>query len=280
MKILSINRDTLTNEMLGSKFEQLGHEFVAEPVKNDGIERAGKEQFDVILIDPSPMKDAQAIVMGIRRVISNYPYMVLVTSSEDEIDFDDVVKSGCNDFLRVPVGVEDLERKTENASRLLDFFANLSDASEDFPSAGGVISKSAFNQLCLSALERTGRYNEKAYVLSISVENYQEVKNLDGVYVSDYCVSKMAHHMVKMRRQSDIVGQTGVNEYSILLQRTESEREATQAAKRFVATFDELNDFLPPEGHSVDIGFNILHLPTGKMPFEYSLSKKLESPQG
>ncbi len=263
--------------MISSKLENLGHEFVIETVKNEGIERAGKEKFDIILVDPSPMKDAQAIVMGIRRATINYPYVILMTSGD--MTYDEVVQNGCNDFISIPISKEEMSQKVSNAQSLLGFFEHLSDLETDFPSAGGIISKSAFNQLCLSALERTGRHNEKAYVLSITVDNYQEVKNLDGNYVAEYCVSKMAHHMAKMRRQSDIVGQTDVHEYAILLQRTEHEREAVQAAKRFVVAFDGLNDFLPPEGHNVDLRFDVIHLPTGARPFEHFLSKKVQTPQ-
>jgi hypothetical protein len=88
----------------------------------------------------------------------------------------------------------------------------------------------------------------------------------------------MAHHMVRMRRQSDIIGQTGVNEYSILLQRTENTKEALDAANRFAATFDEIEDFLPSDGHEVKIRIHLTHLPTGALHFDHVLSKKIKVP--
>jgi len=278
MKILVIDRDQLVSKMIASRLESEGHQIIEEPVKNEGLERVTKENFDLIFIDPSPMKDARVMALNIRRSSRSYPYIILMTGEED-IDSANVMQMGCNDYVMKPLDQAEIQEKVKNAARLKALFDQLGDTSEDFVSAGGVIAKSAFNQLCLSAMERGGRYNELAFVLSISVENYKEIKDLDGAYVADYSVSKMAHHMVRLRRQSDIIGQTAKNEYSILLQRTQNLTEALDAAKRFAATFDEIDDFLPAEGKEVTIRIQLTHLPTGAQPFEHELSKKVTVPK-
>lgn len=278
MKILVIDRDQLVSQMITSRLESEGHEITAEAVKNDGLELVAKEPFDLIFIDPSPMKDARAMALNIRRTAMSAPYLILMSADED-IEATSVMQMGCNDVVMKPLDQVDIHEKVENAQRLNALFDNLGDTDEDFPSAGGVIAKSAFNQLCLSAMDRGGRYNELAFVLSISVENYKEIKTLDGTYNADYSVSKVAHHMVRMRRQSDIIGQTGVNEYSILLQRTQDQKEAVDAANRFAATFDEIDDFLPAEGNEITIRITLTHLPTGRQPFDHKLSKKITLPK-
>lgn len=278
MKILVIDRDQLASQMITTRLEADGHEVVTETVKNEGLERLSKEPFDIVFIDPSPMKDARVMVLNARRASSNHPYLMFMTS-EEEMEFADVMQMGCNDYLLKPIDQAELTTKIENAVRLKTLFDSLGNVDEDFPSAGGVISKSAFNQLCLSAMERGGRYNELAFILAISVENFKEIKDLDGTYNAEYSVSKMAHHMVRLRRQSDIIGQTGINEYSILLQRTRNNQEAMDAAQRFAATFDEINDFLPADGSEISIRITLTHLPTGGCPFDHVLSKKIVIPQ-
>lgn len=277
MRILVIDREELTSQMISSRLESEGHEVAIETIKNDGLERVAKEPFDIIFIDPSPMKDARAMALNIRRSAKKAPYLIFMTG-EEEMSATEVMAMGCNDFVRKPLDQADIHQKVENAERLKRLFSNLGDTNEDFPSAGGVIAKSAFNQLCLSAMDRGGRYNELAFVLAICVDNYQEVKSLDGAYYADYAVSKMAHHMVRMRRQSDIIGQTGANEYSILLQRTENTKEALDAANRFAATFDEIEDFLPSEGNEIKIRIHLTHLPTGASHFDHTLAKKVKVP--
>lgn len=272
MKILVIDRDALVSQMIATRLEGEGHEVVVEAMKNEGLERVGADNFDIIFIDPAPMKDARAMVLNIRRAARNYPYIFLL-STDEGIKIEDAVQMGCNDFIAKPLDGEDLHLKVTNAKRLNDMFENLGDTQEDFPSAGGVISKSAFNQLCLSAMERGGRYNELAFILSIYVEDYKDIKSLDGAYVADYIVSKMAHHMVRLRRLSDIIGQIGKDEYAILLQRADDMSEGIEAAKRFAATFDEINDFLPPEAKRATLRVRLTHLPSGATPFDYGLTK-------
>lgn len=277
MKILIIDRDQDTSQLMTSSLEPDGHEVVTEFVKNEGLECIAKEHFDLIFIDPYPMKDARAMALNIRRSAQRAPYIILMTA-EEEINSAMAMQMGCNEYITKPVQADAVREKIKNVRRLNNLFNNLGDTSEDFPSAGGVIAKSAFNQLCLSAMERGGRYNELAFILTVSIENFTEMKALDGAYVADYAVSKMAHHMVRLRRQSDIIGQTGVDEYSILLQRTQNLSEAIDAAKRFATAFDEIEDILPDAGNELTIEINLMHLPTGDCPFHYSLSKKVATP--
>ena len=277
MKILVIDREEITAQMIASRLDPDGHEVVGEAIKNEGLERLAKESFDIIFIDPSPMKDARAMALNIRRSLKSYPYILLMGMDEN-IDLGSVMQMGCNDFILKPLDPLEIQKKIANATNLKTLISHLGDSSEDFPSAGGVIAKSAFNQLFLSAIDRGGRYNERAFVLSISVENYKEIKELDGTYNADYSVSKLAHHMVRIRRQSDIIGQTGENEYSLLLQRTQNSKEALDAANRFAVTLDEIDDFLPPEGHEIKVHFTLTDLPTGILSFDHLLGKKIALP--
>ena len=272
MRILLVDRDQITNELLGSRLSQLGHSVTVENVKNDAIERIKQDSFDVVMLDPSPMREAQALALNVRRNSVTYPYLLLMGES-DSIDLDAIMQNGCNDFIEKPVDPAALETKLNNASSLLDTFRNLGDTREDFPSAGGVIAKSAFNQLCLAALERGGRYSELSFILTTALENFDEIRALDGLYNAEYSVSKMAHHMARIRRLSDVLGQTRINEYAILLQRAEQQQEAIDAATRFAHNFEELEDFIPPQGHEAKIRIKIMHLPTGYIAFDHAISK-------
>ncbi len=279
MKILVIDRDEIVTQMMTSRLSENGHSVVFEHVKSEGIERVSKDAFDVIFVDPSPMKDTRSIALNIRRYAKAKPYLIYL-ATDQETTTTHSVQMGCNDFILKPLNPEDMLLKVENAARLKKIFANLGDISEDFPNAGGIISKSAYNQICLSAMDRSGRYNELAYIMSISIDNYDEIRQLDGEYNANYCVSKMARHIVRMRRLSDIIGQTGKNEYSILLQRVDSEQEAIDAANRFAANFDEISDFLPAQGNELKININLTHLPTGASPYGYVLNKKFDTTAG
>lgn len=151
-----------------------------------------------------------------------------------------------------------------NAKRLGQLVNWMSDISEDYPSAGGVIAKSAFNQLFLSAIDRADRYGEPASLLRIGAENYQQVLNEDGPQAASYLASKLAQHLVGLRRQSDIIGQTGRAEFSLLLQRPQTAQEPIDAANRFAAALSELNDICSSGMVDAKVAVQLVNLPTGE----------------
>lgn len=274
MKILIIDRDDVTSQMMTPKLIEMGHEVVVEAVKDDGIELVGREKFDLVFLDPSPMTDSQAMVLNLKRKSRTPIYIILLAKPDIDLEYNDVMSDGCNDFIQKPIDPSRLERKVANVMRMRYFSNKLGDMREDFPSAGGIIAKSAFNQLFLSALDRGGRYKERTYILSIAIDNYEEIRDLDGNYNAEYSASKMASLLVKVRRLSDIIGQVGMNEYSLLIQRTQNETEAIDAAKRFTTVLDEAKDLVPDGGHKLIISIRLLHLPSGSEPFKFILEKE------
>ena len=271
MKILIVDRDQLASQMISSRLTGEGITVVEEAVKSDAMEKLAVEAFDIVMVDPSPMKEAKAMIMNIRRASRRYPYIIVMGEG---LDLGAITNMGANNFLVKPLNPEQLSGLVDSAENLRNYSSLLSDLSEDFPSAGGVIAKSAFNQLFLSAMDRGWRYAEESYVLSVSIDNYQEIKELDGDQHATYGVSKLANHLVKLRRQSDVIGQVRVNEYSLLLQRTANKTEAEDAAKRFAATLDEIDDFIPTEGNSLKIKISLMALPTGQNVYEKVLLKR------
>lgn len=83
MKILVIDRDTLATQLIRSRLETAGHNIVEEAVKNNAIERLQREDFDAVFFDPAPLNNARPVVLGIRRSVRNYPYIVLTSQTMD-----------------------------------------------------------------------------------------------------------------------------------------------------------------------------------------------------
>jgi len=101
MKILIIDRDQSSSNLLASRFKEQGHEVFEEQIKNEGLEKMSAERIDIVFIDPSPMQDVRAIALNIRRTIRSYPYIVYM--STDKISVQDVIEAGCNDLLNKPI---------------------------------------------------------------------------------------------------------------------------------------------------------------------------------
>lgn len=264
MKILIIERDTMFSNLLASKMRTLGHDVIETTIKNEGIEQIDTNKVDAVYFDPAPMNEPKSILLQIRRMVHTYPYLVLLG---ENVDSAAAIKAGCHDGLAKPLDPAALSLTLENAERMVSLVAQLGDDSYDFPSAGGVISKSAFNQLFLSAMDRVSRYGESTKILFISIPNYEDIKLDDGKYAADFAASKLAQNLVRLRRQSDILAQTHVNEYALLLQRPQGESESVDAAKRFSAALDDQEEVTSNGVTDLYIDVSLIDLPSGAREF-------------
>ncbi len=266
MKILVVDQDKLVTQLLRSKLEPVGHQIVEEPVKNNAVEKLANDDFDIVMLDPAPLTTPRPLILSMRRSVANYPYILI---SSETIPRSEAVQAGANDLLSKPIDPEAVFNSIDNAKRLIKVVQNLSDDSEDFPSAGGVIAKSAFNQLFLSAMDRADRYGEQTYILRIALSNHTEIASTDGIYAAEFAVAKLCQYLVLLRRQSDIIGQTGKNEYSLLLQRPEQASEPADAANRFAQQLSQYKDIDASGRVPVEITVSLLDVPSGEMRIEH-----------
>lgn len=266
MKILVIDRDTLSTQLVKSKLEAMGHLLVEEPVKNNALERLETEEFDTIFFDPAPLNNARPIVLGIRRAVKNYPYIVLMSQDMDQ---EDAIRSGANEIMVKPLDAGKLDTMIKNAERMTRLITRMGDESEDYPSAGGVIAKSAFNQLFLSAIDRADRYGERSFLVFIGIKNYQELLDLDGPHAAAYSAAKLSQYLVRLRRQSDIIAQTGRSEYCLMLQRPQYDTEPMEAANRFAEALSQLDDIAQGANVAVDVHVTLVDVPVGTKHVEH-----------
>ena len=276
MKILVVDRDTLSTQLLRSKLEAMGHILEEEPVKNSALERLEKEQFDTIFFDPAPLNNARPIVLGIRRAVKNYPYVVLMSQ---DMELPDAIRSGANEVLIKPLEAGKLDTIIQNAERMTRLITRIGDESEDFPSAGGVIAKSAFNQLFLSAIDRADRYGERSYLVFIGIKNYDELLQMDGPHAAAYSTAKLSQYLVRLRRQSDIIAQTGKSEYCLMLQRPQYETEPVEAANRFAEALSQFQDIASSDNATVDVHVTLLDVPVGNKHVEHIIRYDKQGPQ-
>ena len=276
MKVLVVDRDEVTTQMLKSKLEALGHNVIVEPSKNDAVVRLKQDPISVIFIDPAPVSNTKLVVSTIRRSTPKYSYVVLMSK---DIDSETSVNAGANDLLSKPVDSTILQDYLENAERLMNLTEHLGDEGEDFPSAGGVIAKSAFNQLYLSALERADRYAEKTSLLFIRIDNYDDLVNMDGRQAAAYSSAKLSQYLVRIRRQSDIIAQTGKNEYCLMLQRPRYDSEPLEAAKRFGEFLGKLEGITESDLSEVDLSVRLVDIATGRRRAHYELTLTKDGPK-
>ncbi len=270
MKILVVDREEITTELMRSRLEPLGHKIVKEEVKNNAVDRLTEEHYDMIFIDPAPLTSSRPLILNLRRATNQYPYIVQMGG----VDPAEAVQSGANDCLKKPIDPEALDKAVENARHLISQVNRIGDDSEDFPSAGGIIAKSAFNQLFLSAIDRADRYGEQTYVVFIGMKNYQTIFEAEGAYNADYAAAKLSKYLVRLRRQSDIIAQTEAGEFALLLQRPIYETEPMEAANRFAEAIMNEQALFKADGTAPEFYVSLVDLPGGSRIIDHHITEQ------
>ena len=268
MRVLIFDHDEDIAQQIKSALLSLGCQVFEESLKNGVLERISQADFDIIFVDCVRLKKPQELIFGIRRHASNYPYLILL---EGITNTHRGKGMSVNDRLNLPIEEQAVSEKVKNAAHFLEVIRRIGDDSEHFPSAGGVISKSAFNQILLSAIDRAGRYAEDSFLLFITLDNHQEIFETDGPYAADYAAARVSRYLVLLRRQSDIIGQTGKHEYTLMLQRPQYEQEPVEATKRFAQSLAECEDIISTGVTPVEITLSLFEIPTGKIVDQHHL---------
>lgn len=270
MKILVIDREDITAQLMRSRLEPLGHHITQEPVKNNAVERLATENYDIIFIDPAPLTSARPLISNLRRSAKNYPYIIQMDSSITQIE---AIQAGANDATLKPIDPDKLDTQVANARHMTSQIKRIGNDSYDFPSASGIISKSAFNQLFLSAIDRADRYGERTFIVFIGLTNYQEIYEAEGPYAADYAVAKLSQYLVRLRRQSDIIAQTETYEYALLLQRPLYETEPNEAANRFAEAVMSHKVLFETDGIAPEVAVRLIDLPVGSRIIDHRITK-------
>ncbi|PZP56324.1 MAG: DNA-binding response regulator [Micavibrio aeruginosavorus] len=268
MKILVVDHDEMSASLLKSRLEPLGHAVTYSPARHEAASEFSKADYDVVFVDPSPSTNPKPMVMNLRRQIRYNPYMVLMSESFGE---EAALGFGFNDYLPKPMDLSQIDQKMENAKHFLSLVQHLRDGSQDFPSAGGIIAKSAINQLFLSCIDRADRYAEKTYALFIGLRNFKQIAVESGPYEAEVAGARLAQHIVRLRRASDIIGQISMNEYALLLLRPVDAQEPIEAAARFADSLGICKDILTKPDMKVEIDVKLLEIPSGAKLAEHQV---------
>lgn len=261
MDILVIDREALTNQLIASKLGAKGHTVVAEPNKNLAFDMIQTGQFGCIMVDPAPLSEARPVIIGVWKNIKTAikPYIMLLSKSATT---EEAILAGTNDVLNKPLSSQDLDAKVQNAQRLMDISTHLASI-DNIHSTGGMIGKAAFNQLFLSAMDRSFRYGERSLIVFAEMTNYDEMTAEIGAEAVEASVRKLLEKMTFMRRQSDVIGRLSDRDFAILLQRPQYETEPIDAINRFSEVLDKFYHGFEDKRAAPKMHFVLVELPQG-----------------
>lgn len=270
MRLMVIDRDRSNAALVEQRLQAFGHEVVYEPSKNEALEHIGREEFDLVLVDPAPLVTARPFVISLRRALRRR--FMFIGLMAYEANRSDAISAGMNDALQKPIDHDRLPVIVENAGRMIDLVTRLGDESYDYPNAGGILGKSAMNQLFLTSLDRADRYGEESYLMIITLKNFVTLRERMGEDDVEEMMHGLGTYLGKVRRQSDIAGRIGPNEFASLILRPMRETEPQDATARFadILKRDRLElavkDVLP------DLEVRLVNIPTGDVQARFEVA--------
>lgn len=261
MEILVIDRESLTNQLITSKLGAKGHQVTVEPNKNAAFELLGSKPFDCIMVDPAPLSEARPVIIGVWKSLKSAakPYLMLLSKSATT---EDAILAGANDVLVKPLSSQELDEKIGNAARLITV-ARMLAREDNVHSTGGMIGKAAFNQLFLSATDRAFRYGERSLIVFVRLVNHEKLQASVTPEVFEGVMEKLAKQMTYMRRQSDVIGRLGADDFAILLQRPQYESEPIDAINRFSEQLEKFCTAYDAGSVKPEIHLRLVELPQG-----------------
>jgi PleD family two-component response regulator len=266
MKIMVIDRDRDAVEEIEEICRDIpSMELVIEPIKNNALDTLRQNKFDVVFLDPAPQNDLRPFVIGARRGIAHYNPIIV---SSRQLSKEEARSQGANDVLPKPFDVADFKKRLENMRNLNQLIDRLEDDSIDFPSKEGVISKSAFYQIFISALDRADRYGEETYLTFARIANIDEIRAEHGDEIANEVCENLKKYTMRIRRLSDIAGRTATEEICLMLSRPSNADEPVMAINRFAESMAEYAELIAVGDATPVINVQMMAIPSGEVTFE------------
>jgi GGDEF domain-containing protein len=271
MSLLIIDRDEHSVNEIAKMLDEQNIAYKHVLTRDQGMEALRQKPYDVVILDPAPQNEIRPFVMAARRMAKAYPYILMTSRT---IDKKAAMSGGCNNLMPKPLDLSRMGDNISSALRLGKMIVKLADESEDFPSKNGVIAKSAFNQLFLSCLDRADRYGEQSYIIYVRITNFNEIITKEGGEKLNEISLNLRNYLSRIRRLSDICGQTSRHEFALLLLRPSKDDEPFLAANRFAETLQEYHDLISTGQTNAEIAVSLFTVPSGEVLVEHSFNDK------
>ena len=128
MKILIIDRDEVTANLIKARLTPSGHQVEIQPGRSEGLDQVIASGWDLIFFDPSPMTNVKQIVTQMRRNARRSVFLCLLS---DSLNHGDAIASGFNEFVAKPIDAERVNLVVESAGFLNNMLRHLANNEED-----------------------------------------------------------------------------------------------------------------------------------------------------
>ncbi|MBF0265644.1 MAG: diguanylate cyclase [Gammaproteobacteria bacterium] len=226
MKILLIEDDVVLNETIDNYLSMKGNELTTFDDGANAIEVIDKSSFDLYIIDINiPNINGLELVKLIRLNDPDAP-IIIITASMELGHFKSAYHLGCDDYLKKPFHLEELEirinkardkiielKLIEQQNKNLEKIASLDPLTE-------IRNRRSFREIIATEIKRSKRYQHPLCLIYFDIDHFKKINDSYGHRVGDEILIDVVKVVLHQLRDIDYLGRWGGDEFLILLSET------------------------------------------------------------
>ncbi len=178
-KIFLLEDDTTLNETVSEYFEDLGYEVVSSYDGNEALESIYEKNFDMLLLDVNvPDINGFEVLKEVREQGIQTP-AIYITSLNSMVDVENGFESGCDDYIRKPFSLKELQLRVETIIKR-GFFHQKDDQIQIDTN----ISYNTFNDTLTIDNEAIQLNNKDAKLLKLFIQHKNEILSHETIYAN------------------------------------------------------------------------------------------------
>jgi two-component system chemotaxis response regulator CheY len=248
MKILIVEDDLMQRRFLQVILTQSGREVITAADGEAAWNMLQKERIQIVITDwMMPVLSGPELIQRIRAAnLPHYTYLVLLTSKSAQNSIVEGLKAGADDYLIKPFDRNELMARLAIGERILKLEERLEQmATHD--ALTNLLNRRALYAGAQTELNRSVRENSPLSLIMLDIDHFKSVNDAYGHPAGDKALCLVAETLVQNKRDYDLVGRWGGEEFLALLPKT-SLADAITIAERFRAGIEAARLQMPGGG--------------------------------
>ncbi|MGB9730973.1 MULTISPECIES: GGDEF domain-containing response regulator [Calditerrivibrio] len=233
MKVLLIDDDPVTKEIIFSYLETLGNDLCYAKSAEEGLDLLSEEKYDIVICDfILPSMNGIELCKEIRRREEgslDYTYFIMITHKLSKEVFNNSLSCGADDFIFKPFDENEFISRFRAGVRIIELIKRLKSAKQEIEEISrtdyltGIYNRRALMEILSAELFRSIREKTELCVAILDLDNFKNVNDVYGHFVGDEVLKGFVEIAKSCIRRYDVIGRFGGEEFIIILPKTTKE---------------------------------------------------------
>jgi two-component system cell cycle response regulator len=239
MKILVVEDDPLSRQLVSASLRRAGHEVVQAEDGQAAWELFQREAYSLVITDwMMPELDGPALVQRIRADGGkSYTYIIMLTAMDDTNNVVAGLESGADEYLTKPFNSRELVARVASGVRIIKLEEQLIEAHRKMEILAmhdgltGLFNRRAIQEHTESEFDLARRKERALSILLLDVDHFKNINDKHGHKAGDEALRQLAKMLTENLRPYDRAGRWGGEEFIVILPETELQEAVTVAER-------------------------------------------------